>query len=248
MKIPFPHFWNQLIREAWAPLSPKPWLHCVTCALIVNESMDGRSRHKPRKWIHVIVNGNIAETTARCLRDIAIDYNVYSLPGSMARTATHTSQWHISRRERGSGCKSRIGLATWVQYAYACISRDTAVCLNLAKQHHSVWTSFSLILTKMIWIYQRFGGAVSFNRNIGETWNLKCIILITFFYSNIKQKWWKTIPNWKLKNRSDTLVKEGVIDQLQFSADWLDAWDRWSPKKRRKNKEEEGKITLKYMA
>ena len=27
------------------------------------------------------------------------------------------------------------------------------------------------------------------------------------FYSNIKQKWWKTIPNWKLKNRSDTLLK-----------------------------------------
>ena len=179
---------------------------------------------------------------ARCPRDIAVDYNVYSLLGSMARTAPHTSQWHISRRQRGSSRKSRIGLATCVRYAYACISRDTAVCLNLAKQHHSAWTSFSSILSKMIWIYQRFGRAVSFDRNIAETWNLKCNILITFFIQisnkngekrsqienwkivqtlietfaetwNLKcnilitffiqisnEKWWKTIPNWKLKN------------------------------------------------
>ena len=30
-------------------------------------------------------------------------------------------------------------------------------------------------------LYQRFGGAVSFDRNIGEASNLKCIILITLF-------------------------------------------------------------------
>ena len=137
---------------------------------------------------------------ARCLRDIAIDYNVYSLPGSLCDERPPIL---VNCTYRGDSVaqahKSRIGLAACVRYAYACISRDTAVCLNLAKQHHSAWTSFSSILTKMIWIYQHFGGAVSFDRNIGEDLKFEMYYSDYIFYSNIKQKWWKTIPNWKLK-------------------------------------------------
>ena len=57
-------------------------------------SMGGRSRYRTRKWIQVVVNGNIAgdnvHVVSAILRDIAIDYNVYSLRGFMAQMAIHT--------------------------------------------------------------------------------------------------------------------------------------------------------------
>ena len=112
-------------------------------------------------------------------------------------------------------CKSRIGLAACVRYAYACISRDTAVWLNLAKQHHSAWTSFSSILTKMIWIYQHFGGAVSFDWNIGEASNLKCIILITLFIQ---------ISNKMVKNDPKLKIEKSFRHPTHKSMQWRVGW------------------------
>ena len=85
--------------------------------------------------------GNIAETRARCLRDIAIDYKVYSLPGFLARTASHTSQWQVSWRQRGSSCKSRIQLSNMRMICirlhiarYSCLakfSKTTSLCVGV---------------------------------------------------------------------------------------------------------------------
>ena len=69
----------------------------------------------------------------------------------------------------------------------------------LSKNYNLAWTTFLSILTKMLWILQSFWGAVSFDRNIGESWNLKCIILITFFIqiSNKNGEKQSQIENWK---------------------------------------------------
>ena len=138
----------------------KPWLHRVTSARIVNESMDSRSRHKyPEvntrysQWqyrgdnVHVV--SAILPLTIMCIHfrvlwrerlPILVNGTPYS------RGTTYVAQAAMSRRQRSS-CKLSM---TCVRYAYACISRDTAVWLNLAKQHNSACTSFSSILSKML--------------------------------------------------------------------------------------------------
>ena len=64
----------------------------------------------------------------------------------------------------------------------------------------------------MVWILRSFWGAVSFDRNIGESWNLKCIILITFFIqiSNKNCEKRSQIENLKIVNYTLPVLYEGV--------------------------------------